>query len=46
VAWAILHQIYRNKPVATRQSLTVAVVLIALGIIGTFPPFFELFAAE
>ena len=46
VAWAILHPIYRNKPVATRQALTVSLVLIALGIIGTFPPFFEVFAAE
>jgi len=44
VAWGILHVAYRNKPVETRQALTVALVLIGLGVLGTFPLFFELFA--
>jgi hypothetical protein len=44
VAWAILHVVYRNKPYETRRALTIALVLIGLGVVGTFPLFFELFA--
>lgn len=46
VAWAILHLIYRNKTLETRRALTIALVLIALGVIGTFPTFFQAFAPE
>jgi len=46
VSWAILHMVYRNRPAETRQALTIALVLVALGIIGTFPTFFQLFAPE
>jgi hypothetical protein len=44
VAWAVLHVVYRAKPFETRRALTIALVLIALGVIGTFPTFFQLFA--
>ena len=36
----------RKRRTETRPALTIALVLIALGILGTFPPFFQLFAAE
>jgi hypothetical protein len=45
LAWAILHAVFRNKPVETRRALTVALVLVGLGVVGTFPTFFEAFAA-
>lgn len=44
VSWAILHVIYKDKPFETRKALTVALVLIGLGILGTFPIFFQAFA--
>jgi hypothetical protein len=46
VAWAILHVIYRNRPYETRRALTIAIVLIALGVLGTFPTFFQAFTAD
>ncbi|MFI7413504.1 hypothetical protein ACIBU0_33005 [Streptomyces sp. NPDC049627] len=46
VSWAILHVALRNKPRETGRALAVAVVLIGLGVLGTFPTFFQLFASE
>jgi hypothetical protein len=46
VAWVVLHVVYRDKPFETRRALTVALVLVALGALGTFPTFFQAFAAE
>ncbi|MFE6282637.1 hypothetical protein [Streptomyces sp. NPDC057877] len=46
VSWAILHLALRNKPRETGRALTVALVLIGLGVLGTFPTFFQLFAPE
>lgn len=43
VAWAILHVALRSRPYATRRALVVALVLIGLGVLGTFPTFFQLF---
>lgn len=43
VAWAILHLAYRRTAYETRRALTIALVLIGLGVIGTFPTFFEAF---
>lgn len=44
VAWAILHVIYRARAFETRRALTVSLVLIGLGVLGTFPTFFQAFA--
>jgi hypothetical protein len=44
VAWVVLHLIYRDKPVESRLALTVSLVLLTLGVIGTFPVFFQAFA--
>lgn len=44
VAWAVLHMVYHDKPFETRRAVTVALVLIGLGILGTFPIFFQAFA--
>src|SRR5512133_46078 len=44
VAWMVLYLVYRDKPFETRRALTVALVLIALGLLGTFPIFFQAFA--
>jgi len=44
VAWVVLHMMYRDKGVGSRTALTSALVLIGLGVVGTFPIFFQLFA--
>jgi hypothetical protein len=43
VAWAILHLALRSRPFETRRALVVSLVLIAVGVVGTFPTFFQLF---
>jgi hypothetical protein len=43
VAWAILHAAMRTTQYETRRAFTIAMVLIALGVLGTFPTFFEAF---
>jgi hypothetical protein len=46
VAWAILHAIYRGRPYETRRAFTIALVLVGLGVLGTFPTFFLAFTAD
>jgi hypothetical protein len=46
VSWAVLHVIYRTKPFETVRALTISLILIGLGVIGTFPLFFQLFASD
>jgi hypothetical protein len=46
VAWAVLHVVYRGKPYETRRAFTIAVVLVGLGVLGTFPTFFQAFTPE
>lgn len=45
VSWIILHNLYRGKDVNFKTISTIAFILLAIGLIGTFPPFFEIFAA-
>lgn len=42
VAWGILHLRWRHREVNARRILTAILVLTALGILGTFPPFWAL----
>ena len=44
VAWAILHVMLRGRPFETRRALTVSLVLVGVGVVGTFPTFFQAFA--
>jgi hypothetical protein len=43
VAWMILHAVLRRRPYETRRALVVSLILIAVGVVGTFPTFFQLF---
>lgn len=45
-SWAILHAVWRRKDPALRPIIVAAAVLVALGILGTFPTFFQAFASE
>lgn len=46
VSWLILHSVFRRKDVNFARVTTIALILLGLGLLGTFPPFFALFAAE
>lgn len=46
VSWAVLHFLFRGKEVNFPVLSRIAFILLALGLIGTFPPFFKLFAGE
>ncbi|TMR95449.1 hypothetical protein [Nonomuraea basaltis] len=43
VAWLVLHLRLRTSAYETRRALTIALGLIGLGVLGTFPIFFQLF---
>lgn len=44
VSWAVLHPVLRTQPKLTNRYLWVIGVLLFLGLLGTFPTFFEAFA--
>jgi hypothetical protein len=44
VAWPNLHYRLRDKQVDLYKAFMVTIVLVALGIVGTFPPVYQLFA--
>jgi hypothetical protein len=44
VAWVVLHLIYHNKPYESLRALAIATILVALGVVGTFPTFFQMFS--
>lgn len=46
VSWVVLHVVYRGRDVETRKALTIALVLVAAGVLLTFPTFFQAFAPE
>jgi hypothetical protein len=43
IAWAILHVLWRVKSVNFAKVFAVTLALIGLGLLGTFPPFFQMF---
>jgi hypothetical protein len=45
-SWAILHGLWRRQNLALRPVLIATAVLVALGILGTFPTFFQAFASD
>jgi hypothetical protein len=45
-SWAILHGLWRRQNPVLRPILIAAAVLVALGILGTFPVFFQAFASD
>lgn len=43
VSWAVLHQMWKDRDIAFATIWKASLVMIAIGLIGTFPLFFELF---
>jgi fluoride ion exporter CrcB/FEX len=46
VAWLVFGLLWRKREIDSRVVIIVSAVLIGLGLLGTFPAFFESFAAE
>jgi hypothetical protein len=46
LTWVALHIALRNKPYETGCGRTICLILLGLGILGTFPTFFQAFAAD
>jgi hypothetical protein len=44
VAWAILAYVFKGKETNFSRIATISLVLLAIGLLGTFPPFWHLFA--
>jgi hypothetical protein len=42
ISWAVLHFIFRGKETNFSRIATIAFILLAIGLIGTFPPFWAL----
>ncbi len=42
-AWAILHRLWTRQQVDFGKVFVATLLLIGLGLLGTFPPFFQLF---
>jgi hypothetical protein len=45
-AWIVLGLVWRRSNPPLRRIVMISVLLMALGLIGTFPTFFDLFAPE
>jgi hypothetical protein len=46
IVWAILHLALRGRRMRLTPIITITLVLIALGVLGTFPIFFQAFASQ
>jgi hypothetical protein len=46
VAWAILHIVLRKRQRGVASALTIGLILVAAGLVGTFPTFFQAFAPD
>jgi len=44
VAWAVFHQLWKDHHVNFTKVYIATLIMIALGLLGTFPPFFEAFS--
>ncbi|MBI3160634.1 MAG: hypothetical protein HYZ26_13635 [Chloroflexi bacterium] len=44
IAWALLNTFWKGKDVSIDKAFRVTLALIAVGVLFTFPPFFEAFA--
>ncbi len=43
VSWAILHYVWKDKETDFARISSIAIALLVVGLIGTFPPVWELF---
>ena len=46
LSWILLHMLWKDKELPVRVVFGFSLILIFLGFLGTFPPFFEWFAGH
>jgi hypothetical protein len=46
IAWGLVHRAWSRRTVDARRVFTLTLALIVLGLVGTFPPFWGLFASH
>jgi hypothetical protein len=46
ISWGVLNYLWKDKNSDLGRAFTITLILIALGLVLTFPPVFEAFAAE
>lgn len=46
IAWTALYVMLKTKEYESQRALTIALVLVALGLVGTFPTFFQAFLPD
>jgi hypothetical protein len=44
IAWAVLHSMWKNREINFSNISTLSLILLAVGLLGTFPPVWHLFA--
>ena len=44
VAWLVLALVWKDREVSHRPVVVVSAILLVVGLLGTFPPFFEIVA--
>ncbi|SRR5581483_9392281 len=44
VGWVVLHFAFKNRAVTLTTAFVITLILVGLGVLMSFPPFFELFA--
>jgi hypothetical protein len=44
IAWAVLHSMWKNREINFSGISTISLILLAIGLLGTFPPVWHLFA--
>lgn len=43
IAWAVAHFVWKDKEVNFNRISTIAIVLLVIGLVTTFPPFWDMF---
>jgi hypothetical protein len=41
VSWFALHRVWKDKHLDQRKTFMTAAILVSVGVLGTFPPFYE-----
>ncbi len=46
ISWGVLHSMWKDQDVGFARLFRISLWVLVIGLVLTFPPFFELFAAE
>ncbi len=46
ISWAVLHILWKSNQVDFGKVFITTLILIVLGLLGTFPPFFQVFVGQ